>query len=206
MLALHSQALYGGSLQELVSMLPERTRPLMANDGNLTIEGAEILFRNFSGKEGPYNREGDRNFCLIIPDDLIRPMEQDGWNIKELRAYEEGDLPRKYVQVSVSYKRRPPTMVMITNRGRTNITEEEDCELFDWVDIKNVDLIIHPYNWAVNGKTGLKAYLRSLYITIDEDALAIKYQNVPEIGAADQPLQIESGARRPYDFEGEVVD
>ena len=58
-----------------------------------------------------------------------------------------------------------------------------DVDAFDGlVDIRQVDLIINPYHWYVNGKGGVKAYLRSIYITIHEDALELKYRDIPEIG------------------------
>ena len=159
----------------------------MANvDGQLIIEDAKIIFRNFAGKEGMYNAEGDRNFCVLLEDDLAKKMTEDGWNIKTLRAREEGDEPQPYIQVSVKYRGRtgaavrPPAIMMITSKGRTALAESE-CEILDWVDIANVDLIVRSYQWAVNGKTGIKAYLKSIYVTIQEDALALKYADVPEI-------------------------
>lgn len=149
------------------------------DDGSLIVEDARIIFRNFAGKEGMYNREGDRNFCLLLDEDLALQMERDGWNIKALKAREEGDPDQPYVQVSVGFKGRPPKIVMITSRGRTDLGEEE-CEILDWVEIRTVDLIIRPYEWTINGKTGIKAYLKSIFVTVEEDELDIKYAHIPD--------------------------
>lgn len=149
------------------------------NDGTLTMEDARIIFRNFAGKEGQYNREGDRNFCVVLDPKVAEDMARDGWNIKSLRAREEGDEETPYIQVSVNFKGRPPRAVMITSRGRTDLTEHE-IEMLDWADIKTVDLIIRPYEWSVNGKSGVKAYLKSIFVTIDEDELELKYSEVPD--------------------------
>lgn len=168
----------------------------MAKDGQLLIENAQILFRNFSGKEGMYNAEGDRNFCVLLDDALAKELTEDGWNVKMLRPRDDDEEPQPYIQVSVKYRGRsgntvrPPTIVMVTSRGRTALSESE-CELLDWVDIKNVDLIVRPFQWAVNGKTGIKAYLKSIYVTIQEDALQLKYADVPEIESGQ--VALESG-------------
>lgn len=178
---------------------------------DVTIEDARIAFRNFSGKEGQYNREGDRNFVVLLDDPkVVEAMIQDGWNIKYLKAREEGEIPQPYVQVSVSYKGRPPKIVMITGRGRTDVPEEL-VSLFDFADIANVDLIFRPYQWAVSGKTGVKAYLKAIYITIREDELELKYAEVPDsamsaIGGAQERLQIGSGGRIPMDDDEIVID
>lgn len=138
------------------------------------VEDARIIFRNFSGKEGQYNREGDRNFCVILPDDVAIQMEEDGWNIRYLEAREEGDTQTAYIAVAVNFKNRPPRVVMITSTARTYLNEES-IEVLDWADIKVIDLIARGYEWTVNGKTGVKAYLQSLFITIEEDELERKY-------------------------------
>lgn len=169
----------------------------------LLIEDARIIFRNFTGKEGPYNREGDRNFCVLLEPELAEELAQDGWNVRTLKAREEDDDPQPYIQVSVGYKVRPPIISMITSRGRTALSEDE-LELLDWVDIRQVDLIINPYEWNVNGKGGIKAYLKSFFVTIEEDALVLKYADVPMIGAAPERLAIEGN--KNYDYEGEIVE
>jgi hypothetical protein len=183
---------------------------MAGNDGTLLMEGAQIIFRNFSGREGMYNAEGDRNFCVLLDDELADKLRQDDWNIKELKAREEGDSPQQYIQVSVKYrgrtgtKVRPPKIWMITSKGRTPL-DEDLVEFLDYVDIANVDLIIRPFQWAVNGKTGVKAYLQTLYITIIEDALEMKYRDVPELRAG--PKAIGTGHDEDDDiWDAEVVD
>ena len=148
-------------------------------DNTVVMEGVRIVFRNFAGKEGQYNREGDRNFAVLLDDSVATVMAEDGWNVKWLKPREddeEGDA-QAYLQVSVNFKGRPPRIVMITSRGRTNL-DDSSVEMLDWADIQNVDLIVRPYEWSVNGKTGIKAYLQSIYVTIEEDELERKYADL----------------------------
>jgi hypothetical protein len=147
----------------------------MPEANTFMIENARIIFRNFEGKEGQYNRNGDRNFAVVIPDEkTAQDMLKDGWNVKYLQPREEGDDPTPYIQVAVSYKNRPPRVVMMTSMART-ILSEDNIEILDWADIKSSDLICRAYEWDVNGKTGVKAYLQSLFVTIEEDYLERKY-------------------------------
>jgi hypothetical protein len=152
------------------------------NDSNVVMENVRIIFRNFKGAEGQYNREGDRNFAVLLDDDVAEAMAKDGWNVKWLKAREEGDSEQAYLAVSVNFKGRPPRAVMITSRGRTALHEDE-IELLDWADIRTVDLIVRPYEWVVNGKTGIKAYLQSIFVTIEEDVLELKYADIDDVPA-----------------------
>lgn len=150
----------------------------MSSNEPVTMEGMRLIFRNFAGKEGQYNREGDRNFAVLLDSDVAEAMAKDGWNVKWLKAREEGDEEQPYLTVSVNFKGgRPPMIYMITSRGRTVLGEDE-VGLLDWAEFKNVDLIVNPYEWVVNGKSGVKAYLKSLYVTIEEDPLELKYSGV----------------------------
>jgi hypothetical protein len=138
------------------------------------IEDARLVFRNFSGKEGQYNREGDRNFSVILDHKVADQMIKDGWNVKYLDSREEGEPDTPYIQVSVNFKNRPPRVVMITSTARTNLNEES-VSVLDWAEIRVADLIARGYDWVVGDKSGTKAYLQSLFVTIEEDALERKY-------------------------------
>jgi hypothetical protein len=138
------------------------------------VEDAPIIFRNFAGKEGQYNREGDRNFAVVLPNEIAVQMLNDGWNVRYLEAREEGDEDTPYISVSVNFKNRPPRVVLLTSTSRTQL-DEDSVEILDWADIQTADLIARGYDWDVNGKTGTKAYLQSLFVTIEEDALERKY-------------------------------
>ena len=60
----------------------------------LEIEDARIIFRNFAGLGSRYNREGDRNFAVIIPNEDIKDqLVADGWTVKIKPPREEGEDP-----------------------------------------------------------------------------------------------------------------
>lgn len=148
---------------------------------DLTIEKADLVFANFSGKEGKYNREGQRNFCVLLNDNQAEMLDRDGWNVKWLEPREEGDERQAYLPVAVRFDNVPPSITMILPlMGKREVVTEDTVEMLDFVRYRQVDLIITPYNWEMNGKTGVKAYLKTMYVIVDEDPLMVKYANIPD--------------------------
>lgn len=143
---------------------------------NLMLESVRIGFRNFRGEEGKFNRAGDRNFCVFLPEKKAEELEDEGWAIRWLEPRREGDERTGLLKVRVSYKNpnSKPKVVMITSGKKTEL-DEDAVEALDSAELENVDLVVRPYNWEVNGKTGVAAYLKSGYFTVLEDDFEKKY-------------------------------
>lgn len=153
--------------------------------GPVTIEGTRLVFRNFMGEKGKFNKNGDRTFCAVLPEELALMMINDGWNVKRFKPREDDvEEPGYYISVKIGENSRPPKIVLINSRGRKDIPVK-DSEILDWLNIAEADLIINPYPWSIDGNSGIRAYLGALYVTINEDELEQKYANVPEVGASD---------------------
>lgn len=183
--------LFGGQHEAIIEWIERLDRELntyriegelMPAQDQVVMEGVTIIFRNFEGKEGQYNRKGVRNFGVLLSDEVANAMAEDDWNVKWLKPQEsdEDATPQAWLPVEVAFdKGRPPHVVLVTSRGRTTL-DESQVEMLDWADITNVDLIVRPYHWDVNDRTGVKAYLKSIYVTIEEDALEIKYATMDQ--------------------------
>lgn len=143
--------------------------------GILQIDDAKIMFRNFRGEGDKFNREGDRNFVLIIPtEEIADALSKEGWNVKIKDSREEGDTPFMYLPVKVKFNDRGPKVYLRTG-DKVNRLDEESVSILDDVDILSVNMDIRPYDWEVNGKTGRTAYLQSIEVIQEVDRFATKY-------------------------------
>ena len=140
--------------------------------GIVQIDNARIIYRNFAGAPSKFNREGDRNFAVIIEDqDIADALTEQGWNVKIKAPREEGDDPFMFLPVKVKFNDRGPRVYLQNSLGGRNrvMLDEETVGMLDHVDIINVDLDIRPFDWEVQGKTGRTAYLQSICVTQEVD-------------------------------------
>lgn len=150
-------------------------RITFAPRGILQIDDARIVYRNFSGAGSKFNREGDRNFAVVIPEqEMADALIAEGWNVKIKPPRDEDDTPFMYLPVKIKFNDRGPNCYLATGNRMNRLDEESICCLDD-VDILSVDMDIRPYDWDVNGKIGRTAYLASIKVTQEVDRFASRF-------------------------------
>ena len=158
----------------------------MPPEEHVVLEGVQIMFRNFSGKPDKFNPQGGRRrFVIGLDPGVAEVLAAEGWPVKVLppRSEEEGEVARPIMEVKINFEsHRPPKIVLVTSRGRTHL-DESDVAQVDYVDIINADIIVNPYPWENSRGSGVSAYLQSLFLTIEEDPLDIKYSEMEQQGA-----------------------
>lgn len=138
----------------------------------LQIDDTRIVYRNFTGVGSKFNREGDRNFAVVIPDQEVADALLDqGWNVKIRPPRDEDEDPFMYLPVKVRFNDRGPNVYLKSGSNLVKL-DEETISCLDEIDILGVDLDIRPYDWEVNGKTGRTAYLQSMKVTQNLDRFA----------------------------------
>lgn len=151
------------------------------NPSDLMIEDAKILFTNFAGSPTRYNSEGGkREFSVAIPLNLVEDLERDGWNVKfRKNADGEFDPERPYLGVKVSYKFKAPAIWLVA-AGRKQLMTEDTVGTLDNITIKTADVVIHPSVYDVRGQQGISAYVKELYVVMDDESasFASKYADL----------------------------
>lgn len=143
--------------------------------GILQIEDARIIYRNFGGAATKYNREGDRNFAVIIPNDDIKDkLIEEGWNVKIKPPREENDAPFMFLPVKIKFNNRGPA-AYIQSGDSVQKLNEDTIEILDEIDIQSADMDLRPYDWDVNGKTGRTAYLQAINVIQNIDRFGAMY-------------------------------
>lgn len=150
----------------------------MANVNNISIEGANIIWKNFSGERDRFN-PGKRGFSVVIDDAVMADeLKQEGWNVKERPLQEGADPSEQEWTLPVKLNMNRYTQVWLIVGNHKTLLNEDTVVQLDVVDITDCDLSIRPYEWEMSGRTGITAYVDSMYVTIRENKFAEKYADL----------------------------
>lgn len=148
-------------------------------NANLEIENANIgrgRYRNFSGEKSAFNPTGKRTFTVILDEATGHELEDAGWHIRWRQPQDDQEDILALLQVEVRFGDYPPKIMLISGKDRSFLNEDT-ISLLDSADIAKADLVIRPYNWDVNGKQGTKAYVKAMYVTLEDDDFGGRYSN-----------------------------
>lgn len=112
--------------------------------------GSKIIYRNFSGKEQPYNPKGTRNFCLLIDNNAwLDVLSNKGVSIKDTARYQGRficiKIPR-YIKFESPLKGRSP---------------ETWLDMLDCNNILKAQLLVDIHKCVVNKREITTLYLRT---------------------------------------------
>ena len=145
--------------------------------GILQIDDATIIFKNFEGRGDKFNREGDRNFSLLIDDPKTADaMVKEGWNVRIKPARDEDEDPFMRLPVKVKFSDHGPN-IYLNSLGNVTKLDEESIGCLDNIEIESVNMDIRPYDWEVNGRTGRTAYLQSMEVIQRIDRFSARYKD-----------------------------
>lgn len=149
---------------------------------DLEIPDAQIKwpFSNFDGRVTMFNTSGERNFNIIIPESEVDRLEADGWSIRRLEGFEEGDPPEYLLKVKISYKYEPPKIFLIKGNRKFR-AEERDLSDISRATCERIDVIITPSRWVHGQNSGISAYVKELYATVKESRFEAAYADYEEV-------------------------
>lgn len=150
----------------------------MANR-NIAMNGVNIgrgRFRNFRGEKNDCNTNGDRKFTLLLNENIADRLKERGWNVKMWVPKNDDptrvpEPPVPILDVAVDFSKPDMFPVTIEMKTGDDVVEldEDTVGILDTADILNADIVLRPHYWNMNGRTGIKAYLKKLTVTLEED-------------------------------------
>lgn len=156
------------------------------------LDSCVLIYKNFSGTGGKFNREGDRNFCVILSEEEAQALKEAGWNVKRRPPREDGEELPPYLKVKINNDNLESGRIKIyrldvspngeprrDNHGdvvKAVLTPTTVGQL-DSSYIVDAQLILSPYYYDFNGKKGISAYCDQLTAVVQMDAWTAKYED-----------------------------
>lgn len=177
---------------DTIKYVNENSKFELLVNGNLNVENAAMIYKNFSGNPTKVNPAGGkRTFSLVLTKEYAERLNAQGWNIKvkEIRdQLVEGEFTRTvswndyidtfqtefdhaliYTEIVVNEKSEyPPRIYKVSefNGEKTMaIIPPEQWGRLDESELLNVDVVIHPYQHgrSLANPDAKKGYLKSMY-------------------------------------------
>lgn len=156
---------------KITRIINQRTGQL----SHLEIDDARITYRNFEGRGTDYNKEGDRNFALIIPDlDLAEELREEGWNVKIKEPRTPDEEPFMFLPVKLAFNGYGPTICLCSGNNERELGPD-NVGVLDKARLTRVDLDIRPFDWTRPGASGRSAWLRGLRAYQEPNRFAARY-------------------------------
>lgn len=137
---------------------------VIAPKGILQIDDAIIIYRNFAGAPSKYNREGDRNFAIVIPTvEMADLLASQGWNVKRKPPREEGGDEFMFLPVKMKFNDWGPKVYLDTGDTR-NVLDATNVGILDQIEFERVDLDVRPSRQTVQGVEYQTAYVQTIRV------------------------------------------
>jgi hypothetical protein len=144
----------------------------MANTQQLTLENVRVIFPNFGGRVTDHNKLGSREFSALLDPEVGAELASQGWNVK----FPAEDKPNQNTFLPVTLSNGPTVQpwikIVLVNNGHGTIVQPDDVEQLAMLDNvtpgARANLILNPYNWTVGSSSGIKAYVKKIYIYLDD--------------------------------------
>lgn len=149
---------------------------------DIELEDVQIkwAFSHFDGREDTFNAQGDHNFTMILPEDVADKLKAEGWNVRDMKGYEEGDPDEHLLKAKISYKFEPPKIFLIKGQRKMR-ADQRDLADIRRDTCERIDVILTPSRWVNGQNSGITAYVKELYAVVRESRFSERYADLEEV-------------------------
>lgn len=129
---------------------------------------AQIGLRNFEGREGRFNKDGERSFAIFLTEEQAIELINQGLNVKPPKFDEEGNqLGRSFLKVKVRFDIIPPEIFFSRGEEDENgkiiikLLPMSELRTLDNADLEYCDLKVNVREWSKGPNKGKSVYLDS---------------------------------------------
>lgn len=180
---------------DTIKYVNENSKFEILTNGNLNVEQAGMIYKNFSGNPTQVNPAGGkRTFSLVLTKEWAEHLNDAGWNVKVKEVRDqlgENEKTRTvswtdyidnfqtafdhaliYTEVVVNENSEyPPRIYKVSefNGEKTMaLVPPQEWRRLDESELVNMDVVIHPYihGRSVMNPDAKKGYLKSMYVTM----------------------------------------